>query len=104
MIFRARRRTVSLAAASRPTEPSRDRGLDACRAGDRVVVGSVQGGVARIDRLAALGILPGVELRVQQTRPVVVVESGESVLALEREIAAGVKVVEAPVEHGKAAE
>jgi Fe2+ transport system protein FeoA len=94
MIFRARRRI----------EPPRDRGLDACRAGDSVVVGSVEGSAARIDRLAALGILPGVELRVQQTRPVVVVESGESVLALEREIAAGVKVVEAPIEQGKAAE
>ena len=58
----------------------------------------------RIDRLAALGIMPGIELRVQQTRPVVVVESGESVLALEREIAAEVRVVEAPAEQGKAAE
>lgn len=103
MIFRARKPTELLGAASRPTQPPRDRGLDACRAGDRVVVGAVHGGAARIDRLAALGILPGVELRVQQTRPVVVVESGESVLALEREIAAGVKVVEAP-EQGKAAE
>jgi Fe2+ transport system protein FeoA len=82
----------------------RTRGLDACRAGDHVVVGAVEGTPARIDRLAAVGILPGVELRVQQTRPVVVVESGETVLALEREIAAGVLVVEAPVETGKAAE
>ncbi len=81
-----------------------ERSLDSCRAGETVVVGSVQGTAARIDRLAALGILPGVELRVQQTRPVVVVESGESVLALEREIASGVKVTTAPVEQGKAAE
>jgi Fe2+ transport system protein FeoA len=71
---------------------------------DHVVVGGVEGTPARIDRLAAVGILPGVELRVQQTRPVVVVESGETVLALEREIAAGVLVVEAPAETGKAAE
>jgi Fe2+ transport system protein FeoA len=67
--------------------------LDKCRAGDRVVVGSIEGTPGRIDRLASVGILPGVELRVQQTRPVVVVESDETVLALEREIAAGVVVV-----------
>jgi Fe2+ transport system protein FeoA len=82
----------------------RARTLSACRTGDRVVVGSVDGSPARIDRLAAVGILPGVELRVQQTRPVVVVESGETVLALEREIAAEVQVVDAPAELGKAAE
>jgi Fe2+ transport system protein FeoA len=80
------------------------RSLCACRAGDRVVVGSVEGEAARIDRLAAVGILPGVELLVQQTRPVVVVESGETVLALEREIAAGVKIVDASAELGEAAE
>ncbi len=66
--------------------------LDSCRAGDRVVVGAVEGVAARIDRLASVGILPGAELRVQQTRPVVVIESDETVLALEREIAAAVVV------------
>ena len=69
------------------------RTLLSCRAGDRVVVGSIEGTAARIDRLASIGILPGVELRVQQTRPVVVVESDETVLALEREIASDVLVV-----------
>jgi Fe2+ transport system protein FeoA len=69
--------------------------LDACRAGDTVVVGDVEGTPSRIDRLASLGILPGVELHVQQTRPVVVVEADETVLALEREIAAGVIVLPA---------
>jgi Fe2+ transport system protein FeoA len=82
----------------------RTRNLSGCRAGDRVVVGSVEGSPARIDRLAAVGILPGVELHVQQTRPVVVVEAGETVLALEREIAAEVQVVDAPAELGRAAE
>lgn len=93
--------------STRPLDPERalrPRGLDTCRAGDRVVVGSVEGTAARIDRLAAVGILPGVELRIQQIRPVVVVESGETVLALEREIAAGVLVVDAPAELGEAAE
>jgi Fe2+ transport system protein FeoA len=57
--------------------------LVACSAGARVIVGSIEATPARIDRLAALGILPGVELCVQQTRPVVVVECDETVLALE---------------------
>jgi Fe2+ transport system protein FeoA len=70
------------------------RRLVACRPGERVVVGAVEGGAARIDKLASLGILPGVELRVQQTRPVVVVESDETVLALDREIAHHVLAVD----------
>ncbi len=69
------------------------RPLVACRAGERVVVGSVEGTVARVDRLASLGILPGVELLVQQTRPVVLVESDATVLALERDVASDVVVV-----------
>jgi Fe2+ transport system protein FeoA len=69
--------------------------LVSCRAGDRVVVGAIEGSPSRIDRLAALGIVPGIELVVQQTRPVVVVECDESVLALEREIAAEIVVAKA---------
>jgi Fe2+ transport system protein FeoA len=69
------------------------RHLASCRAGERVVVGAVGGSVARVDRLASLGIMPGVELRVQQTRPVVLVESDETVLALEREIASIIFVI-----------
>ncbi len=80
------------------------RRLDACRAGDRVIVGVVDGDASRIDRLASIGILPGVELRVQQTRPVVVVESDETVLALEREIACNVVVFDAPRDAARAAE
>lgn len=68
------------------------RTLAGCVAGERVVVGSVDGASARIVRLAALGILPGAELRVQQTRPVVLVELDESVLAIEREVASSVWV------------
>jgi len=68
------------------------RKLDSCRTGERVVVGAVEGVAARIHRLASVGILPGAELRVQQTRPVVVVESEETVLALEREIASVIVV------------
>ena len=70
--------------------------LVSCRPGDRVVVGAIEGSPSRIDRLASLGIVPGIELVVQQTRPVVVVECDESVLALERPIAAEIVVVKAP--------
>jgi Fe2+ transport system protein FeoA len=69
--------------------------LTLCRPGERVVVGAVRGDAGRVDKLASLGILPGVELRVQQTRPVVVVESDETVLALDREVAADVLAIAA---------
>jgi Fe2+ transport system protein FeoA len=75
------------------------RTLVSCRAGERVIVGAVAGSATRIDKLASVGILPGVELRIQQTRPVVVVESDETVLALERDIAADVVVVSAAAEE-----
>ncbi len=78
--------------------------LVTCAAGDWVIVSAVEGSPARIDRLASVGILPGVELRVQQTRPVVVVQSDETVLALERELAADVVVVALEAEVPRAAE
>ena len=61
-------------------------------AGDRGIVSEIRSTAARVDKLAALGILPGVEVRVQQNRPVVVVELGETVLAIERELADGIQV------------
>ena len=61
-------------------------------AGARGIVSEIRATAARIDKLAALGILPGVEVRVQQNRPVVVVELGETVLALEHELAEGIVV------------
>jgi DtxR family Mn-dependent transcriptional regulator len=73
-----------------------------CRPGERVMVGAVEGSGGRVDRLASLGVLPGVELVLQQTRPVVVVECDETVLALEREIAHGVLVhsaLDVPAAH-----
>jgi len=69
------------------------RRLVECRPGERLLVGAVEGGGGRVDKLASLGVLPGVELRVQQTRPVVVVECDETVLALERTVAADIVVV-----------
>ncbi|MCL2448868.1 MAG: ferrous iron transport protein A [Polyangiaceae bacterium] len=66
-----------------------------CAPGERVIVTAIEAAPARIDRLAALGILPGVELRVQQTRPVVVVGCDETVLAIERDIASEIRVTAA---------
>jgi Fe2+ transport system protein FeoA len=80
------------------------RRLVACLPGERVMVGAVEGGAARVDRLASLGVLPGVELRLQQTRPVVVVECDETVLALEREVAADIVVVACGPGESNAAE
>ena len=60
--------------------------------GERGIVSEIRATAARVDKLAALGILPGVEVRVQQNRPVVVVELGETVLAIEREMAEGIVV------------
>lgn len=61
-------------------------------AGERGIVNEVRSSASRVDKLAALGILPGVEVHVQQNRPVVVVELGETVLAIERELAEGIIV------------
>jgi Fe2+ transport system protein FeoA len=77
-----------------PTKTSRSdvSSLAQMRAGDRGIVSEIRSTAARIDKLAALGILPGVEVRVQQNKPVVVVELGETVLAIERELAEGIVV------------
>jgi Fe2+ transport system protein FeoA len=61
-------------------------------AGARAIVSAVEGTGARVDKLAALGILPGVEVLIQQRTPVVVIECGETVLALEHELARGIVV------------
>jgi ferrous iron transport protein A len=66
--------------------------LGDAEAGARALVSAVEGTPSRVDKLAALGILPGVELRVQQRTPVVVIECGETVLALEHELARGIVV------------
>jgi DtxR family Mn-dependent transcriptional regulator len=47
---------------------------------------------SRIDRLAALGVIPGVRLRVHQRQPGFVVSMGETTLALDGEIAAEIYV------------
>jgi len=61
-------------------------------AGARAVVSAVAGSPARVDKLAALGILPGVELLVQQRTPVYVIECGETTLAVEQDLAKDIRV------------
>ena len=59
----------------------------------RAIVSGIEASPARIEKLAALGILPGVEVQLQQKRPAVVVECGETVLALEAELASAIIVI-----------
>ena len=60
--------------------------------GSVFVVDSVDGDAARIDKLAALGLLPGVEARLEQLRPVVVLACDETVIALERRLAEALSI------------
>ena len=46
----------------------------------------------RMDRLACLGVLPGSEVRLTQRSPSIVIEAGETTLALDPEIAAEIYV------------
>ena len=78
---------------SQPSPPAeRPYTLVDVKPGERVIVHHVQATVSRIDKLAALGILPGVELLVHQRKPVMVVEVDETVLALEHDLAEGIVV------------
>lgn len=49
-------------------------------------------GRQRLGRLTALGVFPGEEIRVRQTRPALVIESGQTVVALDAEVAQGIRV------------
>ncbi|HTO99379.1 MAG TPA: metal-dependent transcriptional regulator [Myxococcales bacterium] len=46
----------------------------------------------RMDRLAGLGVVPGTEIRLTQRSPSVVIEAGETTLALDPEVAAEIFV------------
>lgn len=56
------------------------------------VVAIAGGDPARLARLSGLGIVPGARLRVHQRRPAFVIQADESYLALERDIAALIRV------------
>jgi Fe2+ transport system protein FeoA len=47
---------------------------------------------AQLARLASFGLVPGTIVRLQQSRPAVVVRTGETTLALDPAIAAGIAV------------
>ncbi len=59
--------------------------------GGRVVLVSAAA-QARIERLGAFGIFPGSSLRLTQRRPTVVIEVGETTLAIDRDVAEGIYV------------
>lgn len=50
----------------------------------------------RLDQLATLGLVPGTDIRLRQTRPALVVEVGETTLAMDAQVAEDVYVKHAP--------
>ncbi len=63
--------------------------LDHCPAGQKGTVSLISSrSPERLKRLGTLGLLPGCEVKLRQTRPAYVLEVGETTLALERELAA----------------
>lgn len=56
---------------------------------------------ARLDRLSSLGVVPGCELRLHQKRPSIVVEIGETTLALDPEISREIYVKESVVGNAR---
>lgn len=55
---------------------------------------------ARLDRLSALGVIPGCIVRLHQRRPSFVLEIGETTLALDPEISREIYVLELDSENG----
>ncbi len=69
------------------------RRLSSLRAGARGVVARVlQDDPARVDRLTALGVTPGAEVRVLQTFPGVVFMCDQTELAIEPEVARAIVI------------
>ncbi len=60
--------------------------------GASAIIGAIDLPPARVDRLAALGIVPGMEIAVDQRYPVYVIRSDDSLLALEEDLARGIVV------------
>ncbi len=66
--------------------------LAALRPGKKAVVAALPADRRYLARLLAFGILPGVSLEVLQTFPVYVLSFGHTCIAIDREIAASIKV------------
>jgi DtxR family Mn-dependent transcriptional regulator len=47
---------------------------------------------ASLDRLSAIGVIPGLELTIHQKRPSIVVQYGETQLALDKDLAENIFV------------
>lgn len=47
---------------------------------------------ARLDRLSAYGLVPGSLIRLRQSRPAFILEVGETVLSVDREVAREIEV------------
>jgi Fe2+ transport system protein FeoA len=74
-------------------ERSEGRSLSDVSAGQRVrVIGVAPDGGERLSKLAAFGIVEGSELFVRQRVPALVIEVGETTLALDAEVARAVRV------------
>ena len=87
--FFAGRRAAALERIERRT-------LSQASAGQRVrVTGVLAEGADRLSKLAAFGIVEGSELFVRQRRPTLIVQIGETTLALDAEVASAILVASA---------
>jgi Fe2+ transport system protein FeoA len=78
--------------AAAPVPPAPPQTLAQLRPGDRAVVSGLVGDPSRLTRLTSLGLAPGAPLRVVQRLPSLVIEIGETTLAIERRVAEGIAV------------
>lgn len=86
-----RRNRPAAGAAARP-EPLARPTLDALAVGAHSRVAALLAGPERARQLTALGLLPGTDVRVRQRHPALVLEFGETTLALDREVAREIAV------------
>jgi Fe2+ transport system protein FeoA len=66
------------------------------RPGDEAILDGIEGDPALAARLTAQGLAPGVTIHLVQRRPSYVVEVGETTLAVERRVAAVIRVRPTP--------
>lgn len=78
---------------SRGAEGSGPRSVTTLRAGESGVITSILSTVPeRLVKLSSLGIMPGAEVKLVQKSPAVVLEIGETTIALDGEVADGILV------------
>jgi Fe2+ transport system protein FeoA len=70
-----------------------EKGLNQVPEGEEVrIVRIVAGHPEQLIRLSGMGVVPGALVRVRQRRPAMVLALGETTLALDPEVSAGIKV------------